>query len=260
MRKNKMLRRNTKLLKSTFSIILSIALAVSGIKLDNVQYEVSANQEVTEITKNESEITAKQKEEAQIEDAKVNKMLKETQESKERNKKRNVVRELKEYRTPDSATYLLSDGSKKLEIHGKNIHYIENGEYLAYDASLREMSDREQKLVSKSEILKDENVAEEYAYVNSAGDAKHYFPKRLEEDSAVILTKDNYAVSFAPKNSAKEDTAYSLCIEEQSVEKDNLTYGSDGEKVSYKYTSLTNGVKEEIVLKESRRVTCLSLY
>ncbi|MCI9126489.1 MAG: RHS repeat protein, partial [Eubacterium sp.] len=130
--------------------------------------------------------------------------------------------------------------------------------------------------------------------MNTAGDAKHYFPEILDEDSAVILTKKNHVISFAPvrkemaqetlenienKEPAKEvsndvegveadnksghitggekqsssekqsRTAQDLTIQEKSVKKDNLTY-SDGKTISYQYTSLKNGVKEEIILSE----------
>ena len=44
----------------------------------------------------------------------------------------------------------------------------------------------------------DKDVVGEYAYVNTAGDAKHYFPETLDEDSAVVLTKKNHVISFAP--------------------------------------------------------------
>lgn len=40
-----------------------------------------------------------------------------------------------------------------------------------------------------------------------------------------------------------------LKIEKKSVREDNLTY-SDGKTISYQYTSLKNGVKEEIILEE----------
>jgi hypothetical protein len=76
--------------------------------VDGIYNAVSGSQETV---RNEIKITAKQKEEAKKEDAKVREKLKETKESKEKNKKATVVKELKELRTPNSTTYLLSNGN-----------------------------------------------------------------------------------------------------------------------------------------------------
>ena len=102
-----------RILKSTTAIVLAIALIVTGFNVDMVSPAADINQKVTQ---KEFKITAKQKEEAQKEDAKVREKLKETKESKKENKKGKAVRELKEFRTSNSTTYLLSNGSRKIEI------------------------------------------------------------------------------------------------------------------------------------------------
>ena len=43
-----------------------------------------------------------------------------------------VVKELKDERTKNSNTYLMSDGSKKLEWYGDDIRYKENGKWKDY--------------------------------------------------------------------------------------------------------------------------------
>ena len=131
-----------KMLKSTVAIVLSIALAVTGLNTDIISQAASITQKVTQ---EESKITAKQKEDAKREDEKVKEKLKDTKESKEKNKKATVVKELKELRNSNSTTYLLSDGSKKLEICGEDIRYKENGKYVDYDSSLKKISKSEEK-------------------------------------------------------------------------------------------------------------------
>ena len=93
---------------------------------------------------------------------------------------------------------------------------------------------------------------------------KSYFPKKLDEDSSIVLTKDKYSISFSPVINEKidvkkdeenpvavidEQDSESSTIEIEKTEEDNLTYKkSDG--LEYKYTSLKDGVKEEIILNE----------
>ena len=182
------------MLKSTVAIVLSIALAVTGLNTDIISQAASITQKVTQ---EESKITAKQKEDAKREDEKVKEKLKDTKESKEKNKKATVVKELKELRNSNPTTYLLSDGSKKLEICGEDIRYKENGKYIDYDPSLKKISKSE-----KSELSENKHAVygdgAEYVYVNTAGDTKQYFPETLDENSAVVLTKKNYKISFAP--------------------------------------------------------------
>lgn len=151
---------------------------------------------------------------------------------------------------------------------------------------MKKISKNETKeLVDKNAIL-DKETVEEYAYVNTAGDAKHYFPEILDEDSAIVMSKKKHTISFGPikkendvqeslKN--KKDTEIvegdnqavdeykergfekesvsdkELQIEKKSVKEDNLTY-SDGGKVAYKYTSLKNGIKEEIILDKKPKI------
>ena len=281
-----------KMLKSTCAVVLSIALAVTGLNIDGICNVEANNQEAVQ---NELKVTAAQKEEAQKEDEKVREKLKQTKISRETNKKATVVKELKSFRTSNSTTYLLSNGSRKLEIYGEDIRYKENGKYVDYDPSLKKISKSETKELAGQKVIADKDAEGNYAYVNTAGDAKHYFPENLDEDSAVVMVKKSHAISFAPvrkeesaqetlektenKEPAKEvfndvkdveadkksdhitdeekqsssekinKSVTPLKIEKKSVKEDNLTY-SDGKTISYQYTSLKNGVKEEIILSE----------
>lgn len=240
MKKNRRIQLKRSMLKSTCAVVLSMALAVTGLNVDGICNVEADSQEAVQ---NELKITAAQKEEAKKEDAKVREKLKQTKISREKNKKATVVKELKNLRTTNSTTYLLSNGSRKLEIYGEDIRYKENGKYVDYDPSLKKISKSEIKNLAGQKVTGDKDEAGDYAYVNTAGDAKHYFPETLDEDKAVVMTKKNHVISFAPKFFAP------LKIEKKSVKEDNLTY-SDGRTISYQYTSFKNGVKEEIILHE----------
>ncbi len=264
-----------RMLKSTCAVVLSMALSVTGLNADGIYNAAAGNRETVQ---KEITITAAQKEEARKEDEKVREELKQTKISREKNKKATIVKELKDFRTSNSTTYLLSNGSRKLEIYGEDIRYKENGKYVDYDPSLKKISKSETKELAGQKVIADKDAEGNYAYVNTAGDAKHYFPKNLDEDSRVVMVKKNHAISFAPvrkketvneslenvgdKREDKKDSTIidtelqteseeisksviPLKIEEKSVKKDNLTY-SGGEKISYQYTSLKNGVKEEM--------------
>lgn len=275
MKKNRTFQLKRSMLKRACAVVLSMALAVTGLNVNGI-YNVTAG--CHETVQSEMKITAAQKEEARKEDAKVREKLKQTKLSREKNKKATVVKELKNLRTTNSTTYLLSNGSRKLEIYGEDIRYKENGKYVDYDPSLKKISKSEEKELKEQKVTKDKDTAGNYAYVNTAGDAKHYFPENLDEDKAVVMTKKNHVISFAPvrkedtvenvedtkqdkQDSAITDTEMQgksekisksitpLKIEKKSIKEDNLTY-SDGRTISYQYTSLKNGVKEEIILHE----------
>ena len=47
-----------------------------------------------------------------------------------------VVKELEDLRTANSTTYLLSNGSRKIEITGSNTRYKEKGKFVEYNPSL----------------------------------------------------------------------------------------------------------------------------
>ena len=138
-----------KMLKSICAVVLSIALTVTGVNVDGIYNAVAGSQETVQ---KETKITAEQKEKAQKEDEKVREKLKQTKLSKETNKKATVVKELKDFRTTNSTTYLLSNGSRKLEIYGEDIRYKENGKYVDYDPSDRKSTRLNSSHASKSRM------------------------------------------------------------------------------------------------------------
>ena len=246
-------------LKRITAVMLSVSLLVTGINFNITSYAATENQQ---LEKNEIQLTEKDKNEARKQDKKIKKELKKTKDSKKNNKKATIIKEIEELRTANSTTYLLSDGSRKLEICGENIRFKENGKFVDYDSKLKKVSKQDEKSLKKD--ISDKSVEGKYAFVNKSGDAKNYFPKKLDEDSSIVLTKDKYSISFSPVINEKVDVkkdeenpvavideqdSESSTIEIEKTEEDNLTYKkSDG--LEYKYTSLKDGVKEEIILNE----------
>lgn len=170
-----------------------------------------------------------------------------------------VVRELKELRTKNSTTYLLSDGSRKLEMNSTNIRFDKNGDFVDYNPNLKEMVEKDssslRKVAKATNILPEKDILD-YAYVNSAGDAKHYFPKALDENTGIFMKKDQYAIQFLPIiyksqniRSYQESKNISLEIQENSVRENEIVYQDKDENIKYKYSSYSSHVKEEIILK-----------
>ncbi|MCI9618056.1 MAG: leucine-rich repeat protein [Eubacterium sp.] len=206
-------------------------------------------------------------------------------ENKDSEKDISVVKELIDLRTTNSTTYLLSDGSRKLDISGGDIRYEENGVLKDYNPELKKFSNNNKNdlkdVLEKNDMMLDENEINDFAYVNTAGDSKLYFPEVFDENKGILLKKDNYFISFKPliseqeinnqekqkleeledkkvhennelldvEQKLKKDSVYSqLYI--NNVEGSNITYVDKRGDIEYQYTSLTSGVKEEIVLKE----------
>lgn len=189
-----------KFFRQIIALILIIVFAGANITLGFVENEVS--------------VDAKQKTEKKIE----------------------VVRELVDERTENSNTYLLSDGSKKLEMFVENIRYKNNGRLTEYNTELGKIV-KEDKNALENKAGK--NV-DKYTYVNISGDSKQYFPKNLTENTGVIMNHDKYVFSFAPDMT---NDAYVSNV------KDNMiTYSLSDSNIDYQYFSQKNGVKENIIL------------
>lgn len=175
-----------------------------------------------------------------------------------------VIRELKEFRTTDSTTYLLSDGSRKLEINSSNIRYEKDGELIDYNPDLKKMGEKDSNALRKSSETTDilsENEAVNYQYVNIEGDAKHYFPEKLNENTGIIMKKDKYAIQFSPviKNEKnviqnaklnREKEKISLEVQKEQIKGNEIIYKEKEENIQYKYTSYPSYVKEDIIINK----------
>ena len=111
-----------KIKRKVLSLLLIVALVTTGINLNMMSQFIYAAQE-------------------------------RAKESKRIEEKVTVVKELVDERTENSNTYLLSNGSKKLEIYGENVRYENEGELIDYDSSLTTLSNIDRKEL-KNELVK----------------------------------------------------------------------------------------------------------
>ena len=246
-----------KLINQVCAVVVANAILISGLNINYVSCIANVNQK--ELVQNEINVTANQKKEAKEQDDKISNQLKATKASKEKSKNPQVVKELKEFNTANSTTYLLSNGDRRLEIYGEDIRYKENGKYVEYNPELKKITDGENEEIKKE--IQEKDIKADYEYVNSSGDAKHYFPNKLYEENPVALKKDKHSILFSPINTDQinlknknvvENTGNvvsPLKLDKESVKNTSLIYNV-GEQIAYKYTSLNNGIKEEIILSE----------
>ena len=192
-----------------------------------------------------------------------------------------AVKELTGERTENSNTYLMSDGTKKLELFGENIRYKEKGKWRDYDNTLNDIAGADEKKFSAVSENIDGINTEKYAYVNKQGDSKQYFAEVLDQEHPIVMSRDAHVIRFAPaeeekkvqnkekdapssekkKNDTEDKNTIEVAADEKemsaSLEKDKagdntnkVTYSDDTQDIRYVYTSLNNGVKEEIILNK----------
>lgn len=174
-----------------------------------------------------------------------------------------ILRELKKLRTKNSSTYLLSDGSRKLEIYGTNTQYKKDGKLKEYKSELKMISKEDRSFI-KDILEKQKNYKNSkennYAYINSSGKARHYFPKKLNSDSEIILHNGTNTILFTPiLNNMVEKTnskllkngsgkGKKLSAQEKSIKENSITYSCNN--IDYKYTSYSTKIKERIILNK----------
>ena len=136
-----------KLINQVCAVVVANAILISGLNINYVSCIANVNQK--ELVQNEINVTANQKKEAKEQDDKISNQLKATKASKEKSKNPQVVKELKEFNTANSTTYLLSNGDRRLEIYGEDIRYKENGKYVEYNPELKKITDGENEEIKK---------------------------------------------------------------------------------------------------------------
>ena len=186
-----------------------------------------------------------------------------------------VVKELKDLRTADSTTYLLSNGSKQVDYYSQDIRYIKNGKYVDYDSNLKKISNSEINRIKaqSSKFIRDD--VENFVYTNISGDSKHYFPESVGEDNGVVTIKDSHAIKMVPqinenseKSSVTEQSTKNTedvkemvsddntsgdveyCYDMEKTSDNEIVYKNNDNTIKYNYYSNPNGIKEEIVLKK----------
>ncbi len=153
-----------------------------------------------------------------------------------KNNKVTIVKELTDERTENSNTYLLSDGSKRVDICSENIRYKEENKLQDYDSTVTALGRKEKDKLKETGC---NAKPSDYIGVNEQGDVKQYFPKDISADG-VITTYGDYTLSINP---IEDEEKYEVSTDENVV-----SYKSKNSDMEYRYTSLFNGVKEEIIL------------
>lgn len=203
--------KSKKYLKKLLSIILTITIILTG-------YGVSTLASTVQVSASSKITTEREKEDKKITE----------------------ITEIKSQRTEKSNTYLMSDGSRKLEIYSEDIRYKKDGEWIDYDASLVDLKREDKKKINK--FGKDPS---KYKNVNNQGDVKHYFPKEMQEETPVITSYNEYGVSFS---------ADFVNGQVQKESDETLRYSDNDSEIIAEYISLKNGIKENIILNEKPEI------
>lgn len=150
-----------------------------------------------------------------------------------------VVEEVMSDRTTDSTTFLLSNGMKQTTYYSDDIYFEnEKGKLAEYDNEFVKLDKNDKKQVVNSvEVSGSEK--EEYSYVNNEGDPKQFLPNKLSEKTPVVMTKENYVVSFAPTDVKGEGEEGRLVKSEKN---NKLTYKTV--RCTYKYDKVGNRTYE----------------
>lgn len=176
----------------------------------------------------------------------------EVQAKETKKKEPTVVKELEHLRTADSSTYLLSNGTKRLELYGEDIRYEKNGKFIDYDPTLKKLSNTNKKELGKSikgsKILKD-NQVKDYAYTNTSSDTSLYFPEVFDENTGIVLENNNKVINFKPSN---QDT---VVDQKEVLEEENPTTEVIEEETSLEGSLETNKIleTEKLIVEETTK-------
>lgn len=152
--------------------------------------------------------------------------------------------EVVELRELNSKTYLLSDGTYQYVGSAEDIHYEDA------DGSLKEIDN----------AITDKPGQEGYVYGNTANSWHTYFSDSLCEKNAVFLEKGNYKIAFSMIGANSQSIAAKSSVLDKSesifdemLVDDNrvVVYEDVFEGIDVAYTARTNGVKEEIILRNA---------
>lgn len=156
-------------------------------------------------------------------------------------------------------TYEAADGSIVAAYYSSPVRFEgEDGKLEDYNACLID-TDSKQASSYTGDVLSESYNTEDYAYVNTAGNSKQYFPEDLKEDTPILMEKDVYSLSLVPKTDDKEKTSEEEkqkknVSDEKETQSENIIKSSDDkvayekDDVTYQYVSLDNGVKENVII------------
>lgn len=152
--------------------------------------------------------------------------------------------------TADSTTFHLGGGKKMIIFHSQDVRYEDDtGELRDYDPSLVKLDSDEE--------TADGDSLDGYKFENRSGDIKHYLPKKLDIQTPVVTENGRYSISMAPIDTSVADCEAVRVSEEiltpyEQIEEKKTTavYGNEDTGCRYEYTSLSQGIKETVILEE----------
>ena len=152
--------------------------------------------------------------------------------------------EVEELREKNSKTYQLSNGDYQYVGYAEDIHYEDtNGKLKEIDNSIT-----------------DKQTKEGYVYSNTANAWHTYFGEDLSKKDAVILEKDDYKVGLSLVDAQSQSKATNSSVLDKSESALDEILANDNRVVVYKnvlnnvdvaYTVRTNGLKEDIILRDA---------
>lgn len=164
-------------------------------------------------------------------------------------------------RSENKTVFDLGGGRKKEVFYSEPVRFEnEAGELVDYDASLVGISD---------ETSANGMPLDGYAFENRAGDAKHYLPEKLSEETPIFMEKGDASISFYPlwdgteaqtEGSPWDDGDMQVRVEEMeaedlygetSMQPLKAVYEEEGLPYTLEYVSCDMGVKESIILEEA---------
>ena len=155
-----------------------------------------------------------------------------------------VVKEVEDYRTQNSKTFLKSDGSMTGIVSSEALHFKDDDEWKEIDNTLTQT---------------------ENGYKNTAGELNITLPDELDKTGAVTVSNSEYSISFSPagiiksasgkvKNTSKkaDKSKYKDMTPAEITEKTptsgSMTYSGVYEDSDIRYDVQSNKLKESIIL------------
>lgn len=135
--------------------------------------------------------------------------------------------ELIEKRKPREKHFLREDGTILAEVYDMDIHYLKDGKYEEIDNTL----------VRENGVLR-----------NKSNDYNVEFKENFK-DSLIKMTKDNHYIDFK----IRESNTSNLKSEKRKLSKQmkNVTYNNITDDIAVEYQTLSNKVKETIILQNA---------
>lgn len=156
-----------------------------------------------------------------------------------------IVKEMKNLRTSNSTTYLLENGSRRIDIYDENIRFEKNGKLVEYNSCLNSL-DKED-IADLKGNLENKDISQ-FSYANQEGDAKYFFPDNLSDETCILTKKKECYLKFYLQTSKNKNK--SKKVDKKEIRDNMIVYQDKQKKIEYKYLSYPSYLKEEIVINK----------